>query len=255
MEARPLVVIVGETASGKSALAMRVAEAFNGEIICADSRTIYRGMDIGTAKPTNADRAKIPHYLLDVVSPNERFTVVDFKRLASEAIEDIGRRGKLPILAGGTGLYVDAVIFDYTFSTPEEAAKRDPTNPRHLMRSNPSARSQLRDNTLLIGLVTERETLKERIQIRIDTMLEDGFLEEVKNLYKQYGNVTALQGTGYRAFREYIEGQISLEEAKAQFVANDLHLAKRQRTWFKRNKAIEWFEDRDAAYQRIADFL
>jgi tRNA dimethylallyltransferase len=239
---RPLLVIVGETASGKSALGIELAERFNGEIICADSRTIYKGMDIGTAKPTKEERASAPHHLLDVVAPNTRFTVVDFKRLANDAIANIASRGKMPIMVGGTGLYVDSVIYDYEFSTPKDAMLRDPQNPRHLMKDESRARQEkLRPNTLILGLKLERDTLKERIANRVDAMVESGLVDEVRNLGAEYGwQATALQATGYKAFREYINGAITLDEAKELFIKNDLNLAKRQRTWFKRNKSIHW---------------
>lgn len=120
----PLVVITGPTASGKTSLAMEVAKLFNGEIICADSRTIYKGMDIGTAKPTKKEQAAIPHHIIDVVEPNQSFTVADFKELALKAIDDITKRGKLPIMVGGTGLYIDSVIFDYQFGPAGDAKKK-----------------------------------------------------------------------------------------------------------------------------------
>src|SRR5688572_21256799 len=121
---KPLIVIAGPTASGKSALAMKVAKKYNGEIICADSRTVYKGMDIGTAKPSAVDRKEVPHHLLDIVQPNQPFTAADFKEQALAAIDDISGRGKLPIMVGGTGLYIDSVIFDYRFGDPADPDKR-----------------------------------------------------------------------------------------------------------------------------------
>jgi tRNA dimethylallyltransferase len=252
----PLIVIVGETASGKTALALELAEQCNGEIICADSRTVYKGMDIGTAKPTKDEQAKIPHHLLDVVEPDTRFTVVDFKRLANEAIEDISNRGRLPIMVGGTGLYIDSVIFNFAFTSPEEAALRDPVNPRHLLHPNQSARSDLRSNTLVIGLAVEREKLKQRIAKRIDAMLEQGLIDEVRGLGERYGwEIAALQAPAYKAFREYLDGRLKLDEAKALFAQGDLRLAKRQRTWFKRNNSIHWVNDRSKAVDLATTLL
>lgn len=251
----PLVVIVGETASGKSALALDLAEKYNGEIICADSRTVYTGMDIGTAKPTQEDRARVPHHLLDVVEPSERFTVVDFKRLANEAIDDITARGKLPILVGGTGLYIDAVIYDYSFPVTAESAERDPVNPRHLLHPNTSAHSKLREDTLLIGLSIDRGLLKQRIEMRVDAMITTGFVDEVLRLYEHYGEVAALRAPGYKAFREYLNGHLSLDEAKAMFVRNDWRLAKRQRTWFKRNNSIQWIANTGNIDAIVTTFL
>ena len=136
-----LLVIVGPTASGKTALAIELAERMNGEIICADSRTVYRGLDIGTAKPTPEERARVPHHLLDVVDPDQPFSVADFKRLAEQAITDVRRRDKLPILVGGSGLYIDAIIYDYQFSAA--GTKRSEQNPRHLAVSGDADRQTL----------------------------------------------------------------------------------------------------------------
>lgn len=271
---KPLLVIVGETASGKSALAMELAERFNGEIICADSRTIYRGMDIGTAKPTQEDRARVPHHCLDLANPDEYFTVAGFKQAAERAMADIHARGKLPVLVGGTGLYVDAILYDYSFRAPADISVRaeltalsvvelqnrlkslgiplpnNPQNPRHLIRAietggTQSVRSELRPNTIIIGLRVEREVLNQRIEDRIDAMVAAGFEDEVRALNKQYDfSLPALQAPGYKAFRRYIEGTISLDEAKSLFAASDRNLAKRQRTWFKRNKSIHWVTNR-----------
>jgi tRNA dimethylallyltransferase len=273
----PVIAIVGETASGKSALAMQLAERFNGEIICADSRTVYKGMDIGTAKPSHADQTKIPHHLIDVVLPNEPFNAADFKRLAVAAIDEIHDRNRLPILVGGTGLYVDSVLYDFEFRAPADPTLRaklqkmtvlelqqalaekgiplphNDKNPRHLVRSLETEgkvpeRQPLRGNTLIIGLEIEREQLKKRVQKRIDVMLTAGLLEEVEKLADEYGWETpALQATSYRAFRPYFEQESDLEVAKQRFIWNDLSLAKRQRTWFKRNKDIQWVSDVEQA--------
>jgi tRNA dimethylallyltransferase len=245
---------VGPTASGKTALAIEMAQKFDGEIICADSRTVYKSMDIGTAKPTNVERELVPHHLLDVVEPDEPFTVADFKKLANESIDDICRRGKLPIMVGGSGLYIDAVLFDYGFAS--KGAKHDPTNPRHLDKSEPQIRHGMRDNTLLVGLNPDLEVIKQRITDRVDEMLSQGFEDEVGYLYSKYGDGTkALQAPGYRAFRDYIENKISLDEAKAQFIRNDYLLARRQRTWFKRNKSIHWLDNREEYVDILTTFL
>ena len=249
----PLVVIVGETASGKTALAIELAVRLNGEIICADSRTVYRGMDIGTAKPTEAEQRKVPHHLLDVVEPDEPFTVAGFKLLANKAIEDISARGKLPIMVGGSGLYVDAVLFDYGFSA--EGAVRDDVNPRHVGKSEPRLKKDLRKNTLIIGLRVSREALQERIIKRVDAMVQAGLVEEVKDLQEKYPGSKALDSTSYKAFSGYLEGSLSLDEAKALFVQNDLKLAKSQRTWFKRNNSIHWITNREEAVEIATTFL
>lgn len=240
LETPPLVVIVGPTASGKTGLSIELAKKFDGEIVCADSRTVYRYLDIGTAKPTSKERAEVPHHLLDVVDPDQPFTVADFKKLANKAIVDIQRRGKLPILVGGSGLYVDAVIFDYQFSL--DNAPRDAQNPRHVDKDATGSRSQLRQNTLVLGLDIPRETLKHRIAGRVESMAGQGFLEEVLYVVRHYPDSKALDAPGYKAFRGYLDGELSLGEAKAQFVRNDFQLAKRQMTWFRRNNSIQWFD-------------
>ncbi len=239
----PLIVIVGQTASGKSEAALKLAEIINGEIICADSRTVYKGMDIGTAKPTKADQKHVPHHLLDIVEPDEKFTVADFKRLAEKAIDDISNRSKVPILVGGSGLYINSVIFGYQFSS--KGSERDEQNPRHLKRSGDFIPNQkLRSNTLIFGLQLPEEVIKKRIAERVDKMIKHGLVEEVGRLGKRYGWATpALQAPGYKAFRSYVLGEIDLEQAKSLFIKNDLDLAKRQRTWFKRNKRIQWQND------------
>lgn len=268
----PLLVVVGETASGKSALALKLAQRFDGEIICADSWTVRREVDIGTAKPTAAERSAVPHHLLDVVGPDEDFTAAVFQRLAKQAIKDIANRGKLPIMAGGTGLYIDGVLYDYGFlpagdrgqraalnamSLPELLAKIDDLgidpgdvdrrNKRRLIRlietngAQPSKR-ELRPNTLIIGLRPERDTLKQKIIDRVDAMLAVGLEQEVRRLAGRYGwDREALKGVGYAQWREYFEGSQTLAETRQKIIKATLDLAKRQRTWFKRNYSVQWF--------------
>jgi tRNA dimethylallyltransferase len=253
----PLIVVAGETASGKSALALDLAERLSGEIICADSRTVYKGMDIGTAKPTSKERAQVLHHGLDVVEPGERFTAADFKQLALQAIEDISSRGKVPIMVGGTGLYVDTVLYDYQFSTPEQAAQRDPQNPRHLLKTaEPDSRSKLRDNTLLIGLSVERDILKQRIVSRVQQMIAQGLETEVRQLVDRYGwGSDALKGIGYREWEGYFNGSKSLDETVASIAKDTVDYAKRQRTWFKRNKSIQWISKQSKAVDFATTFL
>lgn len=249
-----LIVIVGETASGKSALALEVSQEYNGEIICADSRTVYKGMDIGTAKPSIQDQQRIPHHLLDIVTPGEKFSVADFKGLTLAAIDDISMRGKLPIMAGGTGLYVDSVLYDFQFSLP--GAERDEQNPRHLKQPTVAANHVLRSNTLVIGLQIDRETLEQRVQARVESMVANGFVDEVRNLLSTYAaDLEALKAPGYKAFAAYLRGELNIDEAKQQFVQSDLHLAKRQRTWFKRNKSIQWVNNSEDAKTLVKNFL
>lgn len=241
MVAKPLLVIVGPTASGKSALAMDLAERLNGELICADSRTVYKGMNIGTAKPSEEERRSIPHHLLDVVEPDQTFTVADFKMLANSAIKDISERDKLPIMVGGSGMYVDSVLFDYEFAPA--GTSRDATNPRHIDSEYRHDKKPLRENTLIVGLDVPREVLRERISRRVDAMIQAGFLKEVKRLTADYPDSRALLAPGYNAFSEHLAGHLSEAEAKALFIRNDMNLAKRQMTWFRRNKSIHWLSE------------
>lgn len=250
----PLLVIVGETASGKSDLAMELARRFNGEIICADSRTIYKGMDIGTAKPSLEDRAEVPHHMLDIINPNERYSVVEFKTAAQKLIEEISLRGRLPILVGGTGLYIDAVIFNYQFSHTDAPRSKD--NSRHLDSSVTVKKHDLRPNTLVLGMQVERTVLEERIKRRIAAMFDAGFEDEVKKLIELYGtNNEAMSGIGYRTMAKYVRGELTLDEAKDEFVRGDKSLAKRQRTWFKRNKSIHWIEKQIEAVDLVTTLL
>lgn len=269
----PLIVILGQTASGKSALALDLARRFNGEIIAADSRTVYKGMDIGTAKPSAQDQELVRHHLVDIVRPDEPFTVADFQRLAQDAIADIARRGKVPFLVGGSGLYIDAVIYEFSFRRPADPVERQrlealsadelralvdeqgiafpasDQNPRHLIRALETAgevpaRSQLRPNTLVIGLHASKDVLSEKIRQRVEAMVQHGFADEVAGLAEQYGwDVPALQAPGYKEFRLYLAGQISLEQAKQTFVRSHVQYAKRQKTWFKRNPDIHWISN------------
>lgn len=268
----PLIVIVGETASGKSELALRLAREFDGEIICADSWTVRREVNIGTAKPTAKERAEVPHHLLDVVEPCEDFTAAVFKRLANEAIKDISNRGKLPILAGGTGLYIDGVIYDFGFLPAGDRQAReelnvmtnqelltevkrrkiplgdvDIRNKRRLIRLIETGgavptKTALRPNTLIIGLRPDRDELNERIIKRTDAMLAAGLEDEVRGLAKRYRwDCEALKGVGYAQWQDYFNGAKTLASTRQKIIKATLDLAKRQRTWFKRNKSIQWF--------------
>lgn len=281
----PLVVIVGETASGKSALAVNLAQRFNGEIIAADSRTLYKDMDIGTAKPTDAQRALVPHHLIDISTPDKPLTAADFKRLADETIQNISARGKLPFLVGGTGLYIDAVVYDFSFGEKGGGAERhkwqrlsvrelqdelqrqdiplpnNAKNSRHLVRQletkgMPRQPKLLRPNTLIIGLMVEREELALRIAARIDDMFAKGLPQEVKKLSQKYGWVLPpMQTIGYQEFENYDPASQTPEELKKRIIKNTLQYAKRQRTWFRRNKSIHWCKTGEESVDLITTFL
>lgn len=250
----PLIVIVGQTASGKSDLGMFLAQKFNGEIICADSRTIYKGMDIGTAKPNKQDQAKIKHYLLDIIKPNQRYTVARFKSDAQKAIEEAHNRGKLPILIGGSGLYINSVIFDYKFS--DSCIPQDTINPRHKSKEATSIKNQLRANTLVFGLSPDKNILKKRIEERTNKMIQRGLINETRKLIEVYGSsLEAYKGSAYFRAIKYINGDINKQELIQEIIDSDLKLSKKQKTWFKRNQDIKWIQDRNEAQQIIVDWI
>lgn len=282
----PLVVIVGETASGKSAVAMDIARAFDGEVVAADSWTVYRGFDIGTAKPSLADRAQIRHHMIDIVDAPDGFNASLFKDLAVEAIENIHSRGKIPILVGGTGLYIDSVLYDYSFLPPGPASQRakynlmslddvlaevsnrkidlsgiDTGNKRRIIRlletdGQRPVKAKLRPNSLILGIKTSVEQLQPRIQSRTTAMLLAGLADEAKNLAQRYGwEVEPMKGIGYAEWQEFFGNRKTLQETTDQIVRNSMNLAKRQRTWFRRNNSIHWLDDPSTAVDMVTTFL
>lgn len=237
------VVILGPTASGKTGVSIDIAReierralsspkgesaGFTGvEIISADSRAIYRGMDIGTAKPSLEEQAGIKHWGIDLVNPGERFTVADWKSYAEAKIREIRGQGKLPMVVGGTGLYIDALIYDYKFS---EQAKRTQND-----RNGDCAKF------LIIGVKWKPEDLKARITERVNKLFTQELYAETEKLVQKYGwDNQAMKSNIYQFAWGYMNGDYSLEKAKELCVYDDWHLAKRQLTWFKRNKKINW---------------
>lgn len=281
---KPLICIVGPTASGKSALAMLLAQQYDGELVCADSRTVYRGMDIGTAKPNAKERKKVQHHLLDIVEPGEPFTAAQFKRLAVKTIGDIRMRNKLPILVGGTGLYVDAVIFDYAFGTLSDPQQRkklatlsveelrhicrsknvnmpiNHKNKRHLIRAIElgglyHASRSIKPNIFVVGISTDREILRSRITKRVQDMVKAGVVREVVHLGEKYGwNNEAMSGNSYRIFKDVIMNSMSEQEAIEALIKSDMKLAKRQMTWLRRNPYIIWGQPTELL-QEIKEFI
>ncbi len=230
------VVILGPTASGKTGAAIRIAQEVaekqlggyaGAEIISADSRAIYKGMDIGTAKPLPEEQQGVSHWGIDLVEPGERFTVADWKRYAEGKIEEIKARGNLPIIVGGTGLYIDALVYDYKFNTEVKRSQQD--------------REEMSTNYLLVGIKTDTAELRWRITERVNKLFAQELYDETKKLVQKYGwGSQAMKSDIYQFAWGYLQGEYDLEKAKELAVYDDWHLAKRQVTWFKRNKKIVW---------------
>ena len=273
----PLIVIVGPTASGKTGLAVELAKQCHGEIICADSRTIYQDMNIGTAKPTEEEQAAVPHWGLDLVEPGERFTAADFKSYALEKISEIRQRGHVPFLVGGTGLYIDGVVLDYHFGGEVDAELRKKLmgkseeelieyciknnielpenvhNKRYIIRSieqngiNRQRRNSIIENCIVVGISTENEELRKRIVDRTEQLFLNGIVDEAKLLGKKYGwDGEAMTANIYPLLHDYIQGKLTLEDVKQAFITADWKLAKRQRTWLMRHDFIRWLSLNDA---------
>lgn len=276
----PLIALLGPTASGKTALSLSIAKQFNGEIISADSRQVYRRMNIGTDKIPLEKREGITHHLIDVAEPEERFTVVDFKRLADGAVRDIAARGKVPMLVGGTGLYLRAVTENFFFPPessklrmrleaelrekgaealhkrlsaldPESAAKISPRNLPYLLRAleiveltgkPKSAQKKPSPYAVLkIGISRPREELFSRIELRVDEQVQNGLVEETRALLGRYpAALASMQSLGYKEIGQYVTAKISLNEAVALLKKNTRNFAKRQLAWWKREPDIIW---------------
>ncbi len=278
----PLVVIVGPTASGKTSLSINLARRFGGEIVSADSRAIYRGLDVGSAKPSKEEMLGVPHWGVDLVGPNQKYSASDFKRYAVDKISDIRRRGKVPFLVGGSGLYIDSVVFDYGFvdgldydskrkqydnMTIEELLDycrnnniklpENYKNRRYLINSivrnniHLGKRQTPIENCLLFGIKTDKLVLRDRIKQRAEKIFSSGIIDETKSLAETYGwSNEAMTGNVYPIIRRYLKDEVSHEEAIRLFELSDWHLAKRQITWFKRNERIEWLS-LDVAEEKI----
>ncbi len=272
-----VVFIVGPTASGKSALAIDLAVQLNGEIICADSRTVYKGLDVSTAKPTVAERAQVPHWGLDLVEPDQRFSAADFKAYALSKIANIQGRGKLPIIVGGTGLYIDGLLFDYQFGSvanPQLRNELEPLTIVELQQRITAAKIEMPENNknkryliraieqggvnkqksapmpgaLVIGLNPPKPVLHQRIEKRASAMQQNGALQEAEWLFKTYSyDAPAASAPFFKAYApHFTEGQ-NLQDCTAKDIMLNKQLAKRQMAWFKRDPHIVWHDSQASA--------
>jgi len=281
-----VVAVVGPTASGKTALSIRLAKEFNGEIINGDSMQIYKDLDIGTAKITEEEMEGIPHHLLDIKEPTESFSVAEYQTLVREKIAEIQERGKLPIIVGGSGLYVQAVLYDFQFTEeqvdeearkkyydelakigpdamheklakldPETAKTIHPNNTRRVIRAlemvelhgeSKATEEHQRGNVpmynhLIIGLDMDREKLYDRINLRVDLMIEKGLLHEVRGLWERgIRDVQSVQAIGYKELYAYLDGLVTFEDATEQLKQNSRRYAKRQLTYFRNKMDVQW---------------
>lgn len=282
-----LIAIVGPTAVGKTKLSIELASKLDTEIISGDSMQIYKGMDIGTNKVTEEEMRGIKHYMLDILNPDETFSVAEYKRHVQSYITKLNERGKIPLLVGGTGLYVNAVLYDYPFEKmqtnlalrkrlekeveeignkamyerlvkidPKQAEKIHPNNVRRVIRAleiyeltgkpmseiNALHKRKARYDYLLIGLEMNRENLYNRINRRVEQMVQAGLIEEVRMLYeKGYEHTQAMQAIGYKEILPYIKGEMTKEDAIALLQRNTRRYAKRQYTWFRNKLPVNWF--------------
>lgn len=300
---KPIVYVIGgPTASGKSKLAVELAKKVNGEIISADSMQIYKEMNIGTAKVNKEEMQGVQHYLVDFVSPDERYSVSNFKKDAEKAIEKILEKGKTPIVVGGTGLYIDSLIYGIEFQNEEvdleyreklnkiadekgleslykkaqeidpEAMKKISINDRKRIirvleiyhktgKTKTEQELQSRKNEVkyeykVFAITMNREKLYERIEKRIDFMIEQGLIEEVKQILEKYHTFpTAMQGLGYKEVVEYLEGSCTKEEMIEKIKKETRHYAKRQLTWFRKNKETIWLDGEKSTDENVSIIL
>lgn len=293
---RPLIILTGPTAVGKTSLSLSLAKELDGEIVSADSMQVYRYMDIGTAKIREEERQGIPHHLIDVLDPWEDFNVVRFQKMAREALEEIWERGHIPIVTGGTGFYIQALLYDihFTENNEDSSLRKDLENyarengaealHSRLAEVDEKAASQIHFNSVkrviralefyyqtgkkisehneeerkrtspydfkYFVLNDEREHLYARINQRVDLMMEEGLVEEVQKL-KEMGcdsTMVSMQGLGYKEILSYLEGECTLDEAVYKIKRDTRHFAKRQITWFKRERDVIWLHKPDYDY-------
>ena len=289
MEKQKVIVICGPTASGKTALSIELAKKVNGEIVSCDSMQIYKEMDIGTAKPTLEEMQGIKHYMIGMISPNERYSVADYKKDAKKAIREILNKGKVPIVVGGTGLYIDSLIYEIEYQDiefdreyrehlekevkekgleelynvakeidPEAIEKISKNDKKRILRileiyhatgenkteqERKSRQKEVEYDYKVYALNMDREKLYDRINKRVDKMIEEGLIQEVEKIYKKYNDFpTAMQGLGYKEVVEYLEGKLTKEEMIEKIKQETRRYAKRQLTWFRKNKQTIWLD-------------
>ena len=297
-----VIVIGGPTASGKTKLAIELAKKINGEIISADSMQIYKDMDIGTAKPTKEEQSEVNHYLIDFVSPDKRYSVADYKKDAIKTIKEILKKGKIPIVVGGTGLYINSLIYEIEYSDikideeyraeleriveekgleylyneamkiDEEATKKISKNDKKRIerileiyhdtgktkteQEIESRRKEVPYDYRVFAIDIQRDILYERINKRVDLMIEDGLIDEVKNLVNKYSEFpTAMQGLGYKEVVEYLDGKTSKEEMIEKIKMETRRYAKRQLTWFRKDKDIIWINGLDNTEDNVQKII
>lgn len=298
MEKEKVIVICGPTASGKTALSIELAKKINGEIISCDSMQIYKDMNIGTAKPTLEEMQGIKHYLIDFVSPDERYSVANFKKDAKYAIKEILKKGKVPIIVGGTGLYVDSLIYEIEYNEikfdeqyrnelenivnkngleklyrkakeidPQAIEKISPNDKKRILRileiykatgknktqqEIESRNKEVEYDYKVFAINWDRNELYERINKRVDIMIENGLIEEVKNIIKKYNKFpTSMQGLGYKEVVEYLKQEITKDEMIEKIKMETRRYAKRQLTWFRKNKETVWIDGKNDIQNNI----
>ncbi|MDI9413867.1 MAG: tRNA (adenosine(37)-N6)-dimethylallyltransferase MiaA [Bacillota bacterium] len=296
-----VLVVVGPTAVGKTELSLSLAKDLNAEIISADSMQVYRGMDIGTAKAGIEEQQRVKHHMIDVIEPNQSFNVADYVSSAEKTLHHLKKRGVTPLITGGTGLYIDALLDGFLFpdstADPELRArfqqqaedkphelyaklqKVDPNSAKRIHSNDlrriiralevyertgepisvlrmKKAKEERPYNPLYIGLTRDRSDLYSRINKRVDDMVARGLVDEVEQLLRHYPEQpTALQALGYKEIVEYIEGRLSLDEAKELLKRDTRRYAKRQLSWFRRNKRINWFNRTDEKDHKIKEAI
>lgn len=280
---------MGPTAVGKTTLSINLAKEFDGEIISGDSMQVYKGMDIGTAKATSVEMQGVTHHMIDILEPSDAFTAADFKEQTEQLIKDIQARGKLPIIAGGSGLYIQSVLYGYEFSSetrdealtkrleqeleeygaealhrrlkevdPVQAEKVHPNNHRRLIRAleaYETSGQRISDSTshalqanpdtlpIIIGLEMERPLLYQRINERVDQMIDNGLIQEVEQLLNEgFEDAKSMRAIGYKEIVPYIKGEMPLEEAVELLKRNSRRFAKRQYTWFRNKMDVQWYQ-------------